>query len=173
MNNTAQKSDIEKAISILRDAGGRIVGRTRLQKIACLFELANVGDGFYFVYHHYGPYCDELTWAVESAHVMGKIHEEEKRTNWGGTYSIFSLQEQVPPSVSLSIRQQLAQHAVNVNSIVLELAVTTAYFAKEGIVDPWQEVRVYKPDKANDERIEAAKKLYEELRSITDALPDI
>jgi uncharacterized protein YwgA len=69
------KSDIEKAKDIVRDASGRIVGRTRLQKIACLLELANEGEGFHFVYHHYGPYCEELTWALESAHVIGEINE--------------------------------------------------------------------------------------------------
>ncbi len=40
---------------IVRDVGGRIVGRTRLQKIAYLLELAGFGVGFRFEYRHFGP----------------------------------------------------------------------------------------------------------------------
>jgi uncharacterized protein len=35
---TEQKSDLEKVADLVRDAGGRIVGRTRLQKLAYLLE---------------------------------------------------------------------------------------------------------------------------------------
>lgn len=166
------KNDIDKAIDIIRDAGGKIVGRTRLQKTACLLELAGCGEGFYFVYHHYGPYCEELTRAVDTARMMGKVSEEEKRANWGGLYSIYS----IPGLNSLqrtSIRTKLAHAAAEANPVALELAVTAAFFAASGKQNPWQEVEAYKPDKAKDGRLEEAKKLYKNFRLIADSLPEI
>ena len=42
----SQKQAWDKAAAIVRDAGGRIVGRTKLQKIAYLLELSGLGEGF-------------------------------------------------------------------------------------------------------------------------------
>lgn len=166
------KNDIEKVVDLIRDAGGKIVGRTRLQKIACLLELAGEGDGFYFVYHHYGPYCEELTWAVETAKIMKKIKESEEKANWGGSYSIYTL---LTPKSSSSHqrREKLATAAAKANSIELELAVTAAYLAANKKDDPWQEVALRKPEKAGDGRLEKAKKLYREFRLIAKKLPAI
>ena len=44
------KSDEVRDIVAL--AGGRIVGKTRLQKAVFILELAGVGFGFEFSYHH-------------------------------------------------------------------------------------------------------------------------
>ena len=76
-------------IQIVRDAGGKVVGRTRLQKIACLLELAGLGSGFSFSYKHYGPFSDELASAARFASVFSNLKEEEKPTSWGG--ALFSL----------------------------------------------------------------------------------
>ena len=53
-----------KARDIVRDAGGRIVGRTRFQKIAYLLSVAGFEDGLRFVYKHYGPFSEDLAVAV-------------------------------------------------------------------------------------------------------------
>ena len=39
-----RKRDTEKVAAIIRDAGGKIVGRTRLQKTGYLLELAGLGE---------------------------------------------------------------------------------------------------------------------------------
>ena len=39
-------NDAHRAAEIVRDAGGHIVGRTRLQKIAYILEAAGLGGGF-------------------------------------------------------------------------------------------------------------------------------
>ena len=41
-----RKRDTDKVVAIVRDAGGTIVGRTRLLKTAYLLELAGLGEGF-------------------------------------------------------------------------------------------------------------------------------
>ena len=44
------KASRNGAAEIVRDGGGRIVGRTRLQKVAYLLELAGFGGGFRFLF---------------------------------------------------------------------------------------------------------------------------
>ena len=167
MKNIVGKSDVEKVLSIITDAGGEIVGLTRLHNIACLLELAGVGEGFFFVYKRYGPFCDELTWAVESACVMKTLHEKEKLASWGGKYSIYSL-----PTGSqlvdapIHVRKYLLDAATTANPIDLELAVTAAYFKNKGMKDPWEEVSVCKAHMIKTGRLTNAKQLYEKFRSI-------
>ncbi len=165
------KSDSEKVHSIIADAGGKIVGRTRLQKIAYLLEVAGVGDNFHFDYHHYGPYSEDLTRAASLAHLTGQIVEEEKTTNWGGFYSTYTIKE--PSKQKTGIRQRLAKTAVEADAVILELAATAAYFAKNGKSDPWKETAARKPDKAEGGRLDEAKKLYGELRKISPNIPKI
>ena len=164
------KNDGEKVRSIIADAGGQIVGRTKLQKIAYLLEIAGEGDGFHFEYHHYGPYSDDLTRAASIACMMGDVAEKERATNWGGFYSIYTTSA---VSQQNGTRQRLAKTAAKANSVVLELAATAAYFAISGESDPWQETEKRKPDKAEEGRLEEAKKLYAELCIISEKLPRI
>ena len=67
----ADLSEAQKAAEIVRDAGGHIVGRTRLQKIAYLLEITGLGAGFPFRYKHYGPYSEQLADAAETAQIFG------------------------------------------------------------------------------------------------------
>ena len=164
------KSDGEKVRSIIADAGGQIVGRTKLQKIAYLLEVAGVGDNFHFDYHHYGPYSEDLTRAASLASMVGDIDEKEKVANWGGSYSIYTTSTS---SKENGIRQRLAQTAAQANAVVLELAATAAYFAINNESDPWKETEARKPDKAADGRLEEAKRLYGTLRGISAKLPAI
>jgi uncharacterized protein YwgA len=165
------KSDGEKVKSIIADAGGRIVGRTKLQKIAYLLEVAGEGDGFHFDYYHYGPYSEDLTRAISIASMMGEIHEDDKVANWGGFYSIYTTAE--ASAQANGLRQRLIKTAAEANSVVLELAATAAYFAINGENDPWEETEVRKPDKAADGRLDEAKRLYGTLCGISEKLPAI
>ena len=69
-----RKRDIDKVADIIRDAGGKVVGRTRLQKLGYLLELSGLGDGFSFEYRHYGPYSEELA-AADDDYFMSRIEK--------------------------------------------------------------------------------------------------
>jgi len=163
----------ELAAAIVRDAGGEIVGRTRVQKIGYLLELAGLGSGFRYAYKHYGPYSDDLTQAMRSADVFGLVEEEERVSDWGGLYSIFRLTVPAHPDPA---RNRFVHAAARTSPIELELAATAAYLhVARGYPDPWAETRRRKPQKAADGRLAKAKRAYERLRAIKTpiALPDI
>jgi len=161
-----------RAASIVRDAGGMIVGRTKLQKIAYLLYLAGYDDGFRFSYHHYGPYSEDLSEAIRAAEIFDLVTEEERTADWGGKYSIYTAIEAIGAEDKQSPRGKLASKAVEMNSIELELAATAAYLAsEENIDDPWQETEKRKPEKARDDHLENAKKAYQELCRINTEIP--
>jgi uncharacterized protein YwgA len=159
------KRDAEKVAEIIRDAGGRIVGRTRLQKVSYLLDVAGLGEGFAFEYRHYGPYSEELTAAARTARHLGLVDEEEHTAGWGGTYSIYSTG--LPESSDVpEARRALARMAAQADSVQLELAATAVFLAGEGASDPWAETERHKPEKAEGGRLDRAKELYRRLRRI-------
>ncbi|WP_437968911.1 hypothetical protein WMF04_06325 [Sorangium sp. So ce260] len=161
----------QKAAEIVRDAGGEVVGRTKLQKIAYLLELAGLGEGFPFEYRHYGPYSEELADAIQVARVFGLVNEEERPATWGGSYSIF----RTPPKLGAppgGPRAAFAELAARIDSIELELAATAAYLhAVEGHDDPWEETARRKPEKAKGGRLDRAKDAYRQLLALSTPRP--
>lgn len=159
--------------SIISDAGGRVVGRTKLQKIAYFLEAAGLGSGFDFEYRHYGPYSEDLTDAARLEKFFGDLEETEAPASWGGTYSIYTTSRPTPDSSSP--RKQLISITANADSIALELAATAAFLAAEGHPEPWEETARRKPEKASSSRLGAAKTLYCSLLRIRTprALPSI
>ncbi len=160
----SEKRDFERVAQIVLDAGGRVVGRTKLQKIAYFLEATGLGDGFTFEYRHYGPYSEDLTGASRIARMFGVLTEEEHATNWGGFYSIYTVQG---PTSGETARTRIARIAAAADPIELELAATAAFLASEGNNDPWGETARRKPEKASSARLVGAKALYRQLRKIT------
>ena len=154
-------SDHEKVARLIVDAKGRVVGRTRLQKTAYLLETAGLGDGFRFFYNHYGPYSEQLAMAISQGDL---VREEEKPTNWGGTYSIYTT-TLVDGSAKSGVRHDLIALATAANPVALELAATAVFFSRAGESDPWAVTAVRKPLKARD-YLDAAKSLYRQLKGI-------
>lgn len=156
----------EKASDIVRDAGGRVVGRTKLQKIAYLLELCGLGEGFKFEYRHYGPYSEDLTEAIQLADAFGLVKEDQRRADWGGMYSVYSL---ATPSIQATgPRAEFAKAAAEIGAIELELAATAAYLKTvEHYPDPWEETKRRKPEKATDARLKSAKEAYDQLQKIS------
>ncbi|WP_297322258.1 hypothetical protein [uncultured Bartonella sp.] len=158
-------------------AGGEIVGRTRFQKIVYLLTAMGLEDEFSFVYKHYCPYSDELAHAAKEAALLDFIGEEEKVANWGGVYSIYKTINQdndVAKHKDASINQ-FVSFAANSDAIELELTATAVFLSKEGISDPWKETARRKPEKADADRLQRAKELYDEFRkfSVSQSLPDL
>ena len=156
-------NEAQRAAEIVRDAGGNIVGRTRLQKIAYILEAVGLGAGFPFRYKHYGPYSEQLADAVQTARIVGMLREQETPATWGGLYSTYH--SLLPQDFHApDARRQLAQELVNVDAVELELAATALFLAFERFQDPWGETARRKPDKADGGRLQRAHQLYQGLR---------
>jgi len=164
---------------LLYRAGGQLVGRTRLQKSACLLELAGAGYGFQFSYRLFGPYSEELQIASEDADALGLIKERRKSANWGGWYSSFDAKiskPAMPAGASVNrARSRLLKVCVSADPVQLELAVTAAFLSANGIVNPWDKVAQRKSAKATEKNMDGAKALYKQLLRIPapKALPKI
>jgi uncharacterized protein YwgA len=150
---------------IICDAGGHVMGRTRLQKLTYLLTVTGLAEGLPFAYKHFGPYSEQLATAARDASLLGLIRETENRTAWGGTYSDYVLTAQLQPSASTA-RQQLARKAASADATELELAATAIFLAKAGYVDPWAETARRKPEKADAGRLDRAKALVRTLQQI-------
>lgn len=159
-----------QAAEIVRDAGGTIVGRTRLQKIAFFLEATGVGFGFPFRYKHFGPYSELLAAATQHASALRLISETEAAATWGGLYSTYSLNTQLPIAANAT-RSALAGLMANTDAIELELAATAAYLALEHFPDPWAETARRKPEKAGEGRLERARQLYQRLQQVPSPRP--
>jgi uncharacterized protein YwgA len=165
-------NEAQRAAEIVRDAGGQIVGRTPLQKIAYIFEAVGLVAGFPFRYKHYGPYCEQLVDAAQTTRIFGMLNEQETHAAWGGVYSIYySL---LPTEVRVpEARLQLARELVSADAVELELAATAIFLAyeHERFQDPWGETARRKPDKADSGRLQRAHQLYQRLRSVPTTMP--
>ena len=164
----------KRVAAIIRDAGGKVVGRTRLQKTAYFLDVAGYGDGFEFRYRHFGPYSDEVADSVRTGALLGILTETVEPASWGGTYSIY--QVNMPPDEnSPKGRCELAGHAANADAIELELAATAVFLHREGEVDPWRETGRRKPQKSAEGRIENARSLLANLSliEVNQRLPDL
>ena len=75
---------------VIDAAGGQVVGRTRLQKIFYLLEVAGYGSGFRFGYKHYGPYSEDLSTAIQLGTLTGMVGEKQEMSQAGRQYSIFT-----------------------------------------------------------------------------------
>ncbi len=160
------QSVVSKIAEIVRDAGGKVVGRTNLQKIAYLLEITGYGTGFRFRYKSFGPYCDELAEWARSCVLQGGMSETEETTPWGGVYSIYEVDEAIPEKVPEG-RLELASQAAEAGTIVLELATTAVYLhLEENYKDPWLETKSRKPVKSAEGRLEKAGLLLADLRKI-------
>ncbi|PZU21420.1 MAG: hypothetical protein DI589_13835 [Shinella sp.] len=165
------------AARIVQDAGGELVGRTRLQKVAFLMQLAGFDKSFSFEYRHYGPYSEDLSQAMDIAVLLGPVSEVERVADWGGRYSIYSLVGQVPGVDYDADRATFVQEAKKIDAVELELAATAAYlFEVEGIGkvypgNPWEETARRKPTKVVGGRLAKAAQAYEDLRKIKTVNP--
>jgi uncharacterized protein YwgA len=148
-------------------AGGQLTGRTRLQKSACLLELAGVGYGFQFSYRLFGPYSEELQVASEDADALGLIKERKRSATWGGWYSSFDTKATkalVTATAAVGrARSQLLKVAVSADPVQLELAVTAAFLSANGVVTPWEKVAQRKSAKATEPNMAGAKVLYKKF----------
>ena len=158
-------SESKKVAAIIADAGGRVVGRTRLQKIAYLLTVTGMESGLAFTYKHYGPYSEDLATAARVGNLLGDLEESEYAATWGGSYSIFTARSEAFATGNDS-RHRFAKVAAESDAVELELAATAVFLSNEGYQDPWQETARRKPEKADSERLARAKDLLRSLSQI-------
>ena len=158
------------AARIVRDAGGELVGRTRLQKVAYLTQLAGFTDDLRFEYRHYGPFSDDLARGMEIASAFGDVREEERQADWGGWYSIYRTEG--VPEPGAEERAAFVRRAKQIGAIELELAATAAFlFEEEHVSDPWAETARRKPEKAAHGQLDRAKAEYARLQALKTLRP--
>ena len=159
----------EIVANLVEAAGGLIVGRIRLQKMFYLFQQLGLKSGFDFVYHHYGPYSEALSIAVQRAALVNKsIIEQEKPSEFGGHFSEFLLLTSSKPKaigdLPFEKAAELASRMKDETSVVIELAATIHWLRyKEAIVDWETELRRRKPRKTSDENVAKAIRLLKDI----------
>ncbi|WP_156418297.1 hypothetical protein [Aureimonas sp. D3] len=153
--------------AIISSAGGSLVSRIRLQKIAYLLDKITADSKFHYTYHHYGPYSRDLDNAILDAEAFGLIEENyERRKSDGARYSVFkTLEETQSLAPPLSAKQKsLVSQFSKVNVTVLELAATAHWLAFEEKVGDWHsEIIQRKGSKTEAGRLDKAVKLLQDL----------
>lgn len=150
-------------------AGGRLVSRIRLQKIAYLLDQLGAASGFDYTYHHYGPFSRDIDSAVMDAEAFDLIQEKfERRQRDGARYSIFEAKGDVAthtydalPDARL---RDLCRRWAGVPATVLELAATAHWLVQYEHVGDWQdEIVRRKGAKTEKGRLEKALELLKEV----------
>ena len=161
------------AARIVDEAGGELVGRTRLQKVTCLAWLAGHLDSFTFEYRNYGPFSERLAGAMEIAAGLGLVRESERPASWGGWYSVFTTTDRTPVGDDED-RRLFITEAAKIGPIELELLATAVFLNKiEGFgkEQAWAETARRKPDKAANGRIERSRLDYAGLLRLPQRTP--
>lgn len=156
--------------AVLQAADGNIIGRIRFQKICYLLQQLGLGANFRFSYHHYGPYSEELSVAIDRARVLDKTIKEEKvPASDGGFYSVYSYTGAKVGSgsvggLTLDQARKLIAMMKAETSTVIELAATVHWLREKEKVSDWRrELKLRKGAKADDSRIEKAESLLQKL----------
>lgn len=158
--------DYDAVAELVALNGGKLVGRTRLQKSVYLLKACGIDLGFDFDYHHYGPYSDELAIAARDAEAL-RLVDVEWRNSYGNEYAIFRSNvpvERLPyPGKATGALQILGKY----EATVLELAATADFLRKNGYSsDPWEETIRRKASKVTPQRLDQSKKLLQELAAL-------
>jgi len=149
--------------AIVSAAGGELVGKTRLQKIAYILTAAGLSESLHFRYHYYGPYSDDLTLETNEAILEGVISSEDRPASWGGSFTVF--RTVVHCEVDESTRK-IVTTACAYDPVTLELAATAAFLKGEFTESYWEETAKRKPQKATDERLAKARDLWAQLLAV-------
>ena len=157
--------------AVVAAAGGRLIGRVRLQKAVYLLQQLGLKSNFGFEYHHYGPFSRDLDNAVADAKAFDLIEEQfERRHSDGATYSIFTLKNGGEPKPEAygklnAVRVgELTKLFAETSVTVLELAATVDWLYRVEHCHDWEaEIRKRKGLKVQGGRLDEAIKLLEKL----------
>jgi uncharacterized protein YwgA len=164
----ADASDIARLIHL---NGGRLIGKTRLQKSAYFLEIMGAGFGFDFSYHRFGPYSEDLANSADDAFALGLIDVDWKEAEGGTHYAIFQNKpsnENFENKAEQDLRRQSLLNVLKrYSSIEIELAATADFLRRNGYAkDPWTETRRRKASKVDDARLIKSQRLLRELEAL-------
>ena len=150
--------------------GGKLTGRTRLQKQAYLLHCCGADlNELDFIYHYYGPYSFELADGCVNAKAEGLITMDEHHGQYGTPYTVFRATEpqQSAGIGELSPKQSKAvvDRTNQASSIALELAATAAFLQRQGVYEGrvMEELKLRKSRKATAENLKEARQLLKAL----------
>jgi uncharacterized protein len=157
-------------VKIIRLNGGRLVGKTRLQKTAYFLEELDEGFGFEFGYHHYGPYSESLSDVTLDAKALNLLTIEHHTSQQGVDYAVFldnnlpiddeEFEQDEEDVGDDDFRREILHVLSAYNPIELELAATADFLSKNGYGDDlWTETQRRKSSKLTAERMQRAKNL--------------
>jgi uncharacterized protein YwgA len=153
--------------------GGRLIGKTRLQKSAYFLEALGIGFGFDFDYHHYGPYSEELAQLGDDARSLGFLKEIWQTSQDGAEYAILTdtgSYKDKEEAIDKDRRRVLGLLR-DFSAVELELAATAHFLMQREHSDQaWIETRERKFSKISEERLARAKKLFIPWIGFTDLL---
>ncbi len=163
------KHEPEKYVAaIVAAAGGRIVSRIRMQKIAYLLDQLGMGSEFEYTYHHYGPYSRDLDNAILDAEAFDLVEEKfQHRVTDGAKYSVFESSKPFEENIfgsSIPKGKDLIKDFSKTNVTVLELAATAHWLLEIEKVSNWQvEIKNRKGSKTESGRLEEAIELLKKI----------
>ena len=156
-------------VNLVKLNGRELNGQTRLQREAYLLDRCGARFELSFAYYYSGPYSFELVDGWEDAEAEGQIEIEEKLGRYDISYLSFKQKEYVDDPDSLGelsaadARERL-QKMAEASDTILELAAAIVYLTREGYAErPIEELKMRKPLKATDGRIDKARVLLRDL----------
>ena len=122
---------------IIQLNGGRLIGKTRLQKSAYFLEAFGMGFGFDFEYHHYGPYSEELAQLGDDAQALGFLKEFWQTSQDGAEYAIFTdTGSYKGDEEAIDQKRRKALRLLrDYSAVELEVAATAHFLARNGYPD--------------------------------------
>src|SRR5208282_4145998 len=148
--------------------GGKVVGKTRLQKMFFLLDECGLNSGCRYGYHYYGPFSPEIAAAAEDASGLGMLEYKESAGFHAVPYGIYEARGDIEPSATagdLKLGDLKSKLSVmkDYSAIELEVAATIVYLRNSGSQNPDKDVALLKPLKASPERLRRANVLLKQL----------
>jgi uncharacterized protein YwgA len=157
-------------VDVVALSGGRLVGRTRMQKTIYLLDVLGMRSGASYYYYNFGPFSDEIANGISDSKFSGVLVEEtEYRMSDASPFSIFKsdkFSEQAHQVGALPADKVtgILQRFASCNSTVLELAATIHWLAQVEKVSDWRGELVRRQgSKTQNGRMEKATELLGEL----------
>jgi uncharacterized protein YwgA len=157
-------------VDIVALSGGKLVGRTRMQKTVYLLDVLGLRSGASYYYYNFGPFSDEVANGISDGKFGGTLFEEtEYRMSDGSPFSIFKVEkssQQIREVGALPAERvsSVLQRFASCNSTILELAATIHWLARVEKVSDWRgELVRRKGTKTQNGRMDRAAELLAEL----------